>query len=95
MKIRLGISLVVAIIAVVGLLYLQYVWIQKLYLIEQNRIRITALSVLDVVMADELVTSSLEWQKRYFDRGKTLPPAAEQAREGRRIQNHAGQSNAR
>lgn len=37
MKIRLGISLVVAIIAVVGLLYLQYVWIQKLYLIEQNR----------------------------------------------------------
>ena len=73
MKIRLGISLVVAIIAVVGLLYLQYVWIQKLYLIEQNRIRITALSVLDVVMADELVTSSLEWQKRYFDRGKTLP----------------------
>lgn len=33
MKIRLGISLVVAIIAVVGLLYLQYVWIQKLYLI--------------------------------------------------------------
>lgn len=73
MKIRLRISLVVAIIAVVGLLYLQYVWIQKLYLIEQNRIRITALSVLDVVMADELVTSSLEWQKRYFDRGKTLP----------------------
>ena len=73
MKIRLGISLVVVIIAVVGLLYLQYVWIQKLYLIEQNRIRITALSVLDVVMADELVTSSLEWQKRYFDRGKTLP----------------------
>ena len=55
MKIRLRISLVVAIIAVVGLLYLQYVWIQKLYLSEQKRIRITAISELDVVMADELI----------------------------------------
>ena len=58
MKIRLRISLVVAIIAVVGLLYLQYVWIQKLYLSEQKRIRITAISELDVVMADELINSS-------------------------------------
>ena len=73
MKIRLRISLVVAIIAVVGLLYLQYVWIQKLYLSEQKRIRITAISELDVVMADELINSSLEWQKRYFDRGE-IPP---------------------
>lgn len=44
MKIRLGISLVVAIMAVAGLLYLQYVWIQKLYLTEQKRIQNIAFS---------------------------------------------------
>lgn len=38
MKIRLRISLIVAIIAAVGLLTLQYIWIHNLYLSEQKRI---------------------------------------------------------
>lgn len=62
MKIRLGISLVVAIMAVAGLLYLQYVWIQKLYLTEQKRIQNIAFSELDVVLAGELIISNTEWQ---------------------------------
>lgn len=59
--------------AVAGLLYLQYVWIQKLYLSEQKRINSVAVSALDVVLGGELITSSLEWQKKYFDIGE-IPP---------------------
>lgn len=73
MKIRLGISLVVAIMAVAGLLYLQYVWIQKLYLTEQKRIQNIAFSELDVVLTGELIISNTEWQKRYFDIGEKPP----------------------
>ena len=69
MKIRLGISLVVAIMAVAGLLYLQYVWVQKLYLAEQKRIQTVAFSELDIALGGELIMSSLEWQKRYFNKG--------------------------
>ena len=73
MKIRLGISLVVAIMAVAGLLYLQYVWVQKLYLAEQKRIQTVAFSELDIALGGELIMSSLEWQKRYFNKGINPP----------------------
>ena len=73
MKIRLGISLVVAIMAVAGLLYLQYVWVQKLYLAEQKRIQTGAFSELDIALGGELIMSSLEWQKRYFNKGINPP----------------------
>ena len=73
MKIRLGISLVVAIMAVAGLLYLQYVWVQKLYLAEQKRIQTVAFSELDIAVGGELIMSSLEWQKRYFNKGINPP----------------------
>lgn len=39
MKIRLRISLIVAIIAAVGLLTLQYIWIHNLYLSEKSGFR--------------------------------------------------------
>lgn len=73
MKIRLGISLVVAIMAVAGLLYLQYVWVQKLYLAEQKRIQTVAFSELDIALGGELIMSSLEWQKRYLNKGINPP----------------------
>ena len=73
MKIRLGISLVVAIMAVAGLLYLQYVWVQKLYLAEQKRIQTVAFSELDIALGGELIMSSLEWQKRYSNKGINPP----------------------
>ena len=73
MKIKLGISLVVAIMAVAGLLYLQYVWVQKLYLAEQKRIQTVAFSELDIALGGELIMSSLEWQKRYFNKGINPP----------------------
>lgn len=73
MKIRLGISLVVAIMAVAGLLYLQYVWVQKLYLAEQKRIQTVAFSELDIALGGELIMSSLEWQKRHFNKGINPP----------------------
>lgn len=73
MKIRLGISLVVAIMAVAGLLYLQYVWVQKLYLAEQKRIQTVAFLELDIALGGELIMSSLEWQKRYFNKGINPP----------------------
>lgn len=73
MKIRLGISLVVAIMAVAGLLYLQYVWVQKLYLAEQKRIQTVAFSELDIALGGELIMSSLEWQKRNFNKGINPP----------------------
>lgn len=73
MKIRLGISLVVAIMAVAELLYLQYVWVQKLYLAEQKRIQTVAFSELDIALGGELIMSSLEWQKRYFNKGINPP----------------------
>ena len=73
MKIRLGISLVVAIMAVAGLMYLQYVWVQKLYLAEQKRIQTVAFSELDIALGGELIMSSLEWQKRYFNKGINPP----------------------
>ena len=73
MKIRLGISWVVAIMAVAGLLYLQYVWVQKLYLAEQKRIQTVAFSELDIALGGELIMSSLEWQKRYFNKGINPP----------------------
>ena len=73
MKIRSGISLVVAIMAVAGLLYLQYVWVQKLYLAEQKRIQTVAFSELDIALGGELIMSSLEWQKRYFNKGINPP----------------------
>ena len=73
MKIRLGISLVVAIMAVAGLLYLQYVWVHKLYLAEQKRIQTVAFSELDIALGGELIMSSLEWQKRYFNKGINPP----------------------
>ena len=73
MKIRLGISLVVAIMAVAGLLYLQYVWVQKLYLAEQKRIQTVAFSELDIALGGELIMSSLEGQKRYFNKGINPP----------------------
>lgn len=73
MKIRLGISLVVAIMAVAGLLYLQYVWVQKLYLAEQKRIQTVAFSELDIALGGELIMSSLEWQKRYFNKSINPP----------------------
>lgn len=73
MKIRLGISLVVAIMAVAGLLYLQYVWVQKLYLAEQKRIQTVAFSELDIALGGELIMSSLEWQKRCFNKGINPP----------------------
>ena len=73
MKIRLGISLVVAIMAVAGLLYLQYVLVQKLYLAEQKLIQTVAFSELDIALGGELIMSSLEWQKRYFNKGINPP----------------------
>ena len=73
MKIRLGISLVVAIMAGAGLLYPQNVWVQKLYLAEQKRIQTVAFSELDIALGGELIMSSLEWQKRYFNKGINPP----------------------
>ena len=75
MKIRLRISLIVAIIAAVGLLTLQYIWIHNLYLSEQKRIQAIAFSELDVTLTGELISSSLEWQKQYFAKGKKPPLA--------------------
>jgi len=63
----------VAIMAVAGLLYLQYVWVQKLYLAEQKRIQTVAFSELDIALGGELIMSSLEWQKRYFNKGINPP----------------------
>lgn len=62
-----------AIMAVAGLLYLQYVWVQKLYLAEQKRIQTVAFSELDIALGGELIMSSLEWQKRYFNKGINPP----------------------
>ena len=59
--------------AVAGLLYLQYVWVQKLYLAEQKRIQTVAFSELDIALGGELIMSSLEWQKRYFNKGINPP----------------------
>ena len=53
-----------AIMAVAGLLYLQYVWIQKLYLTEQKRIQNIAFSELDVVLAGELIISKTVFRYR-------------------------------
>lgn len=75
MKIRLRISLIVAIIAAVGLLTLRYIWIHNLYLSEQKRIQAIAFSELDVTLTGELISSSLEWQKQYFAKGKKPPLA--------------------
>lgn len=62
-----------AIMAVAGLLYLQYVWVQKLYLAEQKRIQTVAFSELDIALGGELIMSSLEWQKRYLNKGINPP----------------------
>ena len=62
-----------AIMAVAGLLYLQYVWVQKLYLAEQKRIQTVAFSELDIALGGELIMSSLEWQKRYINKGINPP----------------------
>lgn len=62
-----------AIMAVAGLLYLQYVWVQKLYLAEQKRIQTVAFLELDIALGGELIMSSLEWQKRYFNKGINPP----------------------